>query len=142
MRRPLIISIIVLSSVVIGFKLMEYYFLNGSIHFGIYIGIIVSVALGFGLWVGKEFFSKQQPTAETPSTFNQKSLQDFGLSSREAEILVLIEKGMTNQEIADQLFVSLSTIKTHTSNIYAKLSVKNRTQAIVKARSITPGTKV
>jgi LuxR family maltose regulon positive regulatory protein len=58
------------------------------------------------------------------------------LSPRELEVLMLISTGYTNQEIADSLFVSLNTIKKHTSHIYGKLGVKNRAQAIAQARVI------
>ncbi len=60
----------------------------------------------------------------------------FPLSDRELEILQHIAAGMTNQEISDRLFISLATVKGHTSNIYGKLSVKNRNQAVVKAREL------
>lgn len=56
------------------------------------------------------------------------------LSARELEVLNLLSKGFTNREIASQLFISASTVKTHTLNIYEKLEVANRTQAIIKAR--------
>lgn len=58
------------------------------------------------------------------------------LSEREIEVLQLIAEGLSNQEIAQRLFLSLSTVKWHTSNIYGKLGVKNRTQAVAKARSL------
>jgi LuxR family maltose regulon positive regulatory protein len=52
------------------------------------------------------------------------------LTKRELELLRLIEHGCTNQEIADQLVISIPTVKRHISNIYSKLSAKNRTQAV------------
>lgn len=59
------------------------------------------------------------------------------LSARELEILRLITTGMSNQEILDHLLIAKSTLKTHINHIYSKLSVSNRTQAIVKARQLT-----
>lgn len=56
------------------------------------------------------------------------------LSARELEVLTLLSKGFTNRDIGAQLFISPSTVKTHTLNIYEKLGVANRTQAIVKAK--------
>ena len=53
------------------------------------------------------------------------------LTTRELEVLELVSKGLKDKEIADQLFVSLSTIKTHTRNIYKKLKVRNRTEAVI-----------
>ena len=58
------------------------------------------------------------------------------LSQRELEVLQLIAKGLTNREIADQLYLSLNTIKVHARNIYGKLGVKNRTQAVAKGKSM------
>jgi LuxR family maltose regulon positive regulatory protein len=58
------------------------------------------------------------------------------LSQRELEVLQLLARGSSNKEVARQLFISLPTVKWHTSNIYGKLGVQNRTQAVVKARSL------
>ena len=55
------------------------------------------------------------------------------LSEREIEVLQLIAGGLSNQEIANHLHISLSTVKGHTSNIYGKLGVHNRTQAVSRA---------
>ncbi|NCF67960.1 MAG: hypothetical protein GWP61_18495 [Chloroflexi bacterium] len=58
------------------------------------------------------------------------------LSPRELEVLQLIAEGYTNREIGDQLFLALDTVKGHNRRIYSKLGVRNRTQAIYKARSL------
>ncbi len=58
------------------------------------------------------------------------------LSERELEVLCLIAEGLSNREIAQRLYISLSTVKGHTSNVFGKLGVKNRTQAIARARSL------
>ena len=58
------------------------------------------------------------------------------LSERELEVLQLIAEGLTNQEIADRLFLSLNTVKVHTRNIYGKLGVRSRTQAIARAHDL------
>jgi LuxR family maltose regulon positive regulatory protein len=58
------------------------------------------------------------------------------LSERELEVLRLVAAGLTNQEIADELVIAVSTVKSHTNHIYGKLGVKNRTQAIAQARSL------
>lgn len=67
---------------------------------------------------------------------NEPELQRLGISKREHEVLQLMARGMSNREMADHLFVSLNTIKTHTSNIFLKLEVSRRTQAIQKARQL------
>ena len=58
------------------------------------------------------------------------------LSERELEVLQLIAIGLTNREIADRLYLSLNTVKVHARNIYGKLNVHSRTQAIMRAQEL------
>jgi LuxR family maltose regulon positive regulatory protein len=89
-------------------------------------------------YVGK--LLAQFPVAEEASLKSDYAGAHAGLveplSERELEILALIGKGKTNQEIADRLYLSLSTVKWHTSNIYGKLGVANRTEAVGKGQSL------
>jgi len=73
--------------------------------------------------------ARSQPKNQLPKSY----LLD-PLSARELEVLNFLSKGFTNREIAGELFISPSTVKTHTLRIYEKLEVGNRTQAIVKAK--------
>ncbi len=66
----------------------------------------------------------------------KQKIEEYSLSTREAEVLKYISQGMKNQEIADTMFVSLSTIKTHTKNIFDKMDVRNRIEAARKAQAI------
>jgi two-component system, NarL family, response regulator LiaR len=70
-------------------------------------------------------------------TLNEKALAESDISSRELEVLQLISRGMSNQEIADTLFLSLSTIKTHIANLFFKLDVTRRTQAVEKGKKLS-----
>jgi LuxR family maltose regulon positive regulatory protein len=58
------------------------------------------------------------------------------LTERETEVLALIAEGLSNREIAQRLFISLSTVKRHNANIYGKLAVNNRTRAVARAREV------
>jgi len=58
------------------------------------------------------------------------------LSERELEVLQYIAEGLTNREIADRLYISLNTVKVHARNIYGKVNVNNRTQAVARAREL------
>ncbi|UCF96866.1 MAG: tetratricopeptide repeat protein [Spirochaetaceae bacterium] len=74
-----------------------------------------------------------------PSRESQVGISEHlieALSQREIEVLQLLAKGSSNKEVARQLFISLPTVKWHTSNIYGKLGVQNRTQAVAKARAL------
>jgi len=71
-----------------------------------------------------------------PGSINEKELARLGLSARELEVLRLMADGLSNQEIATRLFVSLNTVKTHSANIFEKLDVRRRTQAVDKAKKL------
>ena len=73
--------------------------------------------------------------APTPEPDIRKKEQ-LGLSNRELEVLRAVCKGMSNREIGEALFISESTVKTHVSNLLAKLDVKRRTQLMGKARAL------
>ncbi len=96
--------------------------------FGLMIGLIF---ISLGIWIGIQTANKKQ-NFKIP--FRKNSI--YNLSEREMEVLHAMAEGLSNQEIADRLFVSLNTIKTHTSNIYSKLNVERRTQAVQKAREV------
>ncbi|WP_317132313.1 response regulator transcription factor [Phaeocystidibacter luteus] len=88
----------------------------------------------FGIWAGLRFNRpKEQPSSHSkPLT----SPEEFDLRPREMEILQLMSTGLSNQEIADALHISLSTVKTHNMNLFTKLDVKRRTQAVSKAQEL------
>ena len=79
--------------------------------------------------------TKQEQT-DSAETQAPKSDLIEQLSKREVEVLQLIAEGLTNPEIASRLFLSLNTVKAHTRNIYGKLGVNNRTQAVSRARAL------
>jgi len=77
----------------------------------------------------------QTDEASSPSNPNQLLIEP--LSDRELEVLTLIANGLTNQAIADELVIALSTVKKHANNIFGKLNVASRTQAISRAQELT-----
>jgi DNA-binding CsgD family transcriptional regulator len=131
-------------------KWLEYRFIISSHAFEIYAGIIALVFMVLGVWLGGKLL-KPKKIKETvfveklvtvnvpqPLTFEPdlKEIEKRGISARELEVLHLVAEGLSNQEIADKLFVSLNTVKTHTSNLFLKLEASRRTQAIQKAKSL------
>ncbi|WP_236974986.1 helix-turn-helix transcriptional regulator [Membranihabitans maritimus] len=127
-------------------KWLQWKFLIADHSLEIYIGLIALFFTMVGIWVAtqlnkpriekivieKEVFIPQS----TKFSINQSELDKLNLSDREYEILQLLAKGYSNADIATQLFLSVSTIKTHVSNLYIKMDVKRRTQAIVKAKEL------
>lgn len=115
--------------------------------FEIYIGSIALIFTLLGIWLALRLAKPKIKTVVVEKEVNRNSTEDFklnegeanklGLSKRELEVLALMAEGLSNQEISERLFVSLSTIKTHSSRLFEKLDVKRRTQAIEKARRLS-----
>lgn len=103
----------------------------------IYVGIIALMFTTLGVWVGFKITRKKAPVISNPDfKFDETRLEKLGITKREYEVLEQMAKGLSNQEIAEALFVSLNTVKTHSSNLFVKLNVKRRTQAIKRAKEL------
>ena len=119
-------------------KLIEYRFIVVSHSIEIYGGLVALLFAALGLWLGlkltktKETVVIKEITVPATTNFevNQERLNQLGITKRELEILQLIAQGLSNREIAEKLFVSENTIKTHSSHLLDKLSAKRRTQAV------------
>ncbi|TDI71362.1 MAG: winged helix-turn-helix transcriptional regulator, partial [Bacteroidetes bacterium] len=100
--------------------------------------MIAGIALIFfliGIYLNKKSLQKKN-ILDTSGKIDDKKISELGISNREYEILVEISEGLSNKEIAEKLFVSESTVKTHISNLYVKLDAKRRTQAIQRAKDM------
>ena len=125
-------------------KLIEFRFLVVEHAFEIYGGLIAVIFAGVGIWLGLKLTKKKEvlvvkevpvPSLK-PFALNEERLKDLGVTKRELEILELMAQGMSNREIAEKLFVSENTVKTHSSRLFDKLSAKRRTQAVQIAKEI------
>lgn len=115
--------------------LIEYSFLFRLQSIELYSELIALVFLVVGLWIGRRFWGSKSIN-DTKVSSELITTPPVGISKREFEVLTLLSQGLSNQEIADKLFLSTNTIKTHTSNLFEKLEVQNRLQAIIKAKKI------
>jgi len=123
---------------ILALRVIEYRFLVIQHSFEIYGGLIALLFAGVGIWLGLKLTRKEEVivvrevpvSAIQPFTVNDENVRNLGITKRELEILDLIARGMSNREIANQLFVSENTIKTHSSRLFDKLSAKRRTQAV------------
>lgn len=138
-NREILLYSLALAGLAITMKVVEYRYLVADFVFEVVLAIISLLFLGMGLWIGSHYKKKGKDKVETiaPSMTSSKAIESLGISPREHEVLLLIAKGLSNQEIADRLFVSVHTIKTHVSNLYMKLEVNRRTQAIQKAMELS-----
>jgi DNA-binding CsgD family transcriptional regulator len=125
---------------------IEIRFLLFSNNLQIYILLIAILFSGIGIWIAGRIRTPKVETLviEKPVFVNATSdfeidrneLSKRKISKRELEVLHLMAKGKSNQEIANELFVSLPTIKTHAANLFEKLDAKRRTQAVETAKRL------
>lgn len=137
MKRTILIYGTSLAALVGLLKYVEYKLVVRDLSIEFYIGIIAVFFTILGVWVGLKLTKKKTIIISNANfQFDQLKLDRLGISKREYDVLELMAKGFSNQEIADKLFVSLNTVKTHTSNLFLKLEAKRRTQAIQKAKEM------
>jgi DNA-binding CsgD family transcriptional regulator len=127
-------------------KWLELRFVIFDHSFEIYIGFIALIFTGLGIWLALKLSKPRVKTVvvekEVYVSRNENFVLDteqvarLELSKRELEILGLLALGHSNQEIADKLYVSVSTVKTHLQNLFDKLDVKRRIQAIEKGKRL------
>lgn len=87
----------------------------------------------FGMLL-RNYISSRKSLLKSEKVVNEEKLALLNISKREYEVLVNVAEGRSNNEIANMLFVSENTVKTHISNLYSKLNVKRRTEAIKQAK--------
>lgn len=140
LRKSIILYGLAMAALTALLKFVEYRFFVRDLSLELYIGIIAVVFISLGVWVGRRLTRPKPavPSPPTPSEFtlDDAKLKTLGVTKREYEVLGLIAEGLSNQEIADRLFVSTSTVKTHTSNLFLKLEASRRTQAIQRAKEL------
>src|ERR1700749_4185098 len=116
----------------------EYQFLVVEYSVEIYGGLIAATFAVLGIWLGLKLTAKSQTIvvrevpapAEGPFIPDERKREGLHITRRELEVLELIAQGLSNREIADKLFVSENTVKTHSSRVFDKLGARRRTQAV------------
>lgn len=137
---------------IVAMRLVEYRFLVVSHSVEIYAALIAAAFAAVGIWFGLTITGRKVevrevtvevpvtvevrvPTAAGPFVADQARIDALGITPRELEVLQLIAEGLSNKEMAERLFVSENTIKTHTSRVFDKLGASRRTQAVQFAKS-------
>ena len=118
---------VIIIAVLLLFRLSTYTLLSGSLEVELVLATVATIFFFIGLYINKRNRKKEvQVVAER----GPQKIDDLVLSKREYEVLLEVANGLSNRQIADKLFVSESTVKTHVSNILVKLDAKRRTHAI------------
>ena len=144
MKKTVVLYGLLSGVLIAGLKFIEYRYLVVEHSLEIYGGIVALLFSVVGIWLGLKLTKTKEtivvkeiavpvPMAE-PFTVNSARQQALGITARELEILEHIAAGLSNREIAEKLFVSENTVKTHSSRLFDKLNAKRRTQAVQRAK--------
>ncbi len=141
MRKTVLFYGLSLAALILFLKLLQYRYLIRDLSVEFYAGILALIFTSVGVWAGFKLTTRKtiQVPVHIPVTnfqFDPARLETLGISKREHDVLQLMAQGLSNQEIADKLFVSVNTIKTHSANLFSKLNVRRRTQAIQKGKEL------
>ena len=122
-------------------KAIEYRYLVAERSVEIYAGLIAGIFSLTGIWLGRRLTRvretvvvREVPAPARPFAINEQKLGELGITPRELEILTLIAAGLSNREIAQKIFVSENTVKTHSKRVFDKLSARRRTQAVQRGK--------
>ena len=146
MKKTILLYGLVGGALITVLKLTEYRFLVVEHSVEIYGGLIAVLFSVVGIWLGlkltktketvvvKEVLVPVEVPASEMFSVNEARVRELGITPRELEILSQIAAGLSTREIAEKLFVSENTVKTHSSRLFDKLNAKRRTQAVQIAK--------
>jgi NarL family two-component system response regulator LiaR len=152
MRRHVFIFGLVGGLLIATLQYTEYRFVIIEHSVELYTALVAVLFATFGIWLGLRITRKREIIRETvvvkevlvpaevpalePSAPKTAHQQTLGVTARELEILTLIARGLSNREIATQLFVSENTVKTHCARVFDKLGAARRTQAVQRGKEL------
>jgi DNA-binding CsgD family transcriptional regulator len=138
MIRTILVWALVLAVGAFALQWLEQQFLIGVFAWRTYAGLIGAAFAAGGIWLGWKLAARARPeTFQRPEfSRNGAALASLGLTGQEMRVLERLAAGRSNKEIARDLGLSPNTVKTHVANLYGKLEVGRRTQAVGKAREL------
>ncbi|MFS4454892.1 response regulator transcription factor [Maribacter sp. 2304DJ31-5] len=133
MKKTIVIFGLLILALLLLLQISTYSLINGNITIELTIAMVAIVFFFAGIYLHKKsLYNKELPT----EAIDLKKVKELELSKREYEVLKEIALGLSNKEIAQKLFLTESTIKTHVSNLLVKLNAKRRTQAVQIAKEL------
>ena len=156
MKRHVLIFGVVGGLLIAALQYTEYRFVIIEHSVELYGALVAILFAAFGIWLGLRITRSRETVRETiretvvvrevlvpaeapavgPFAPNTARQQTLGITARELEILALIARGLSNREIATQLFVSENTVKTHCARAFDKLGAARRTQAVQRGKEL------
>jgi DNA-binding CsgD family transcriptional regulator len=152
MKRHVLIFGVVGGLLIVALQYTEYRFIVIEHSVELYGGLVAILFAAFGIWLGLRITRRRETIRETvvvkevllpaeakslePFAPNTAQQQSLGITARELEILTLVARGLSNREIALQLFVSVNTVKTHCARAFDKLGAARRTQAVQRGKEM------
>jgi two-component system, NarL family, response regulator LiaR len=152
MKRHVIIFGLVGGLLIAALQYTEYRFVVIEHSVELYSALVAILFASFGIWLGLRMTRGRETIRETvvvrevqvpaqdralePFTPNAVRQQTLGITARELETLTLVARGLSNREIATQLFVSENTVKTHCARAFDKLGAARRTQAVQRGKEL------
>lgn len=141
-NRSILFYSVCLAAILVLLNWLKLRFVIIDHAFEIYVGAVAVLFTAVGIWLGLKLTRPKQVVItrvaekKKPFRLNESALEERNITKRELEVLQLIAQGLSNQEIADRLFLSLSTVKSHSNNLFDKLGVQRRTQAVDQGRKL------
>lgn len=137
MKRTVLIYGGSMAALIVLLKIVEYrYFVFGDLTAEFFVGFIALLFTGLGVWVGWKLTHRTVIVRDPDFVPDAATLASLGVSKRELEVLELIAQGLSNREIAEKLFLSPHTVKSHSSSLFIKLGARRRTEAIKRAKEL------
>ena len=134
MKKTIILYAFILAFAVFALEWLEYRYVTQAYSIEIYIVILAIAFAALGIWVGTKLTPNK---AGALFEKNDAALKSMGITAREYSVLELMASGQANKEIARSLDISPNTVKTHAANLFGKLEVSGRVEAINKSRELS-----
>ena len=146
MRKDVLVFGLVGAALIALLQAIEFRWIVIEHSVEIYGGLVAIIFAAVGLWLGLKLTGRKERVVvrevevlvPAPAEFvrDEARIAALGITPRELQILELIASGLSNKEIADRVFVSENTVKTHSSRVFEKLNVSRRTQAVQQGKEL------